>query len=292
MILRFKLFFYIIVGSLVSLFNISRIKRKLKLKHDLFNLTFDNNDQLVILGTSDSINNISSKEWNEINKATTVGVNYFLFNDFIPDVIQFEVKEVKIKYYFENLLKIIIARQLEYKDTYILIKSNFGLSRKDLDITIDFLKQIPEGLKKNLRFCVDFPIPAITKKELKIALKLMNSLKIFDLKNMKFTPHLRASIGLTSVWAIKYGFREVIFGGVDLNHNRIFYNKEDLYAKYKIIIDSPRSAETHKTNNPDFSEITIVEALNLLKKEIGSKVSFSVISDKSALRKIMPLKFF
>ena len=292
MIFRLKLFFYIIVGSLVSLLNISRIKRKLKLKHDLFNLTFNNNDQLVILGTSDSINNISSKEWNEINKATTVGVNYFLFDDFIPNVIQLEVKEVKIKFYFENLLKIMIARQLEYKDTYILIKSNYGLSRKDLDITIDFLKRIPDSLKKNLRFCGDFPIPALTKKELKIALKLMNSLKIFDLKNMKFTPHLRASIGLTSVWAIKHGFKEVVFGGVDLIHNRRFYNKEDLYAKYKIIVDSPKIIETHKTNDADFAEITIVEALNSLKKEIGPKVSFSVLSDKSALRKIMPHKQF
>ena len=50
--------------------------------------------------------------------------------------------------------------------------------------------------------------------------------------------------------------------------------------------------ETHKTNDADFAEITIVEALNSLKKEIGPKVSFSVLSDKSALRKIMPHKQF
>ena len=153
-------------------------------------------------------------------------------------------------------------------------------------------RKIPDNLKENLKFCVDFPIPAVTNKELKIALKLMNSLKIFDFKSMKFTPHLRASIGLTSVWAIKYSFKEVVFGGVDLNHNRRFYDKEDLYAKYKIILDSPKTKDKHKTNDADFSEITIVEALNSLKTEIGSRVSFSVLSNNSALRKIMPYKQF
>ena len=292
MIFRLKLFLYMFVGSMVSLFNIWLIKRELKLKQELFNLKFKNNDQMVILGTGDSINDISTKEWEKIEKATTVGVNYFLFNDFVPDIIQLEVKEVRVKFFFENLLKILIARESDYKDKYILIKSNFGLSYKDLRITIDFLKMIPTDLKKNLRFCVDFPIQAVTNKELKIALRLMNYINIFDFKSLKFTPHLRASIGLTSVWAIKHNFKEVVFGGVDLIHNKTFYDQETLHVKYGIMFDSPKTEEKHKTNNSDYSEITIVEALNSLKKEIGDSVSFSVLSNKSALRKIMSHKQF
>ena len=180
----------------------------------------------------------------------------------------------------------------EYKYTHIIIKANYGLSNNDLKISIDSLKMILSDLKKNLKFYMDLFIYVLIYKGLNIVLRLINYIKIFDFKSRKFTSHLIASIGLTEFWGIKNSFKEVIFGGVDLNHDRRFYDKEDLYAKYKIILDSPKTKDKHKTNDADFSEITIVEALNSLKTEIGSRVSFSVLSNNSVHRKIMPYKQF
>lgn len=276
----------------MSLLNIWRIKRKLKLTHDLFNLTFNNKDQLVILGTSNSINNISAKEWNEINKATTVGVNYFLFNDFVPDIIQLEIKQGEDKDYFDNLIKILKSRETAYDNSILLIKSNYDRSNQDLKKKIAFLKLIPDRLKKNLRFCVDFPIPAITLKHYKTALRIINFCGLFKRENLFFTPHLRASIGLTTALGFKYNFTEIIYGGVDLNHRKTFYDSELLHKNYGIVLNQKEIGGPHLTNDPSYSKITIVEVLLLLKNELKAPNIFSVLSNKSALRKIMPLKKF
>lgn len=283
---------YMIVGSMVSLSNIWRIKSKLRLKHRLFNLKIKDNSQLIILGTSSSINEIPPNTWSELHKATTVGINYFLFNDFVPDIIQLEIREGDHEEYFGNLLKILNFREADFKGSILLIKSNHERSNIEFKKKLAFLKMIPTGLKKNLRFCVDFPVPSTTLKEYKIALRVMNSLGIFNRKDLLFTPHLRASIGLTTVLGIKYNFAEIIYGGIDLNHKKTFYNKKILYKNYGIILNLKTTEGPHLTNDANFSELTIVEVINSLINELKSPAVFSVISNKSALRKIMPHKQF
>lgn len=292
MIFRLKLFFYMIIGSLVSLLNIWRIKRKLKLTHGLFNLNCKDSNQLIILGTSNSINEIPPKDWSEIEKATTVGINYFLFNDFVPDIIQLEIKQGEDKNYFDNLLKIMKSRETAFENSILLIKSNYARSNQDLKKKIAFLKMIPDRLKKNLRFCVDFPIPAATLKQYKTALRIMNSCGFFKRKDLFFTPHLRASIGLTTVLGFKYNFKEIIYAGIDLYHRKTFYDTKAMYENYKIEINPEHTEGPHLTNDENYSELTIVEILNLLKDELEASKVLSVLSDKSALRKIMPHKQF
>ena len=292
MIFRLKLFFYMIIGSLVSLLNIWRIKSKLKLTHGLFNLNCKDSNQLIILGTSSSINEIPPKAWSEMRKATTVGINYFLFNDFVPDIIQLEIKQGEDKDYFDNLLKILNSREADFKHSVLLIKSNYDLSNQELKKKLAFMKMIPDGLKKNLRFCVDFPIPAATLKQYKTALRIMNSCGLFKRKDLFFTPHLRASIGLTTALGFKYNFTEIIYGGIDLNHKKTFYDSEALQKNYGIILNQKQIEGPHLTNDTSYSELTIVDVLYLLKKELKAPNVFSVLSDKSALRKIMPHKQF
>tara|TARA_B110000240_G_scaffold122988_1_gene137286 strand:- start:258 stop:1106 length:849 start_codon:yes stop_codon:yes gene_type:complete len=279
-----------IVGSLVSLFNVWRIKSKLKLEHALFSLNIKDNSELIILGTSSSVNEISPNTWSKIQKSTTVGINYFLFNDFVPDIIQLEIKQGADQHYFENLLKILSYRESDFKNSTLLIKSNFTRTNQELIDKIEFLKKIPEGLKRNLRFCIDFPVPALTSHEYRLAIRAFNFLGLFKSKNLIFTPHLRASIGLTAVLANKYNFKEIIFVGIDLNHRKTFYDKKFLHKEYGIFFEGLIEEGVHLTNDPDASEVTIVEVLNFLRKEIKSDMSYSVLSKKSALRKIMPLK--
>ena len=292
MIFRLNLFFYMIIGSFVSLLNICRIKSKLKLTHGLFNLNCKDSSQLIILGTSNSINEIPPKDWSEMEKATTVGINYFLFNDFVPDIIQLEIKQGDDKDYFDNLLKILKSREIAFENSVLLIKSNYDRSNLELKRKIAFLKMIPVGLKKNLRFCVDFPIPATTLKQYKTAIRIMNFFGLFKRKDLFFTPHLRASIGLTTALGFKYNFTEIIYAGIDLNHRKTFYDGEALYKNYGIVLNQKQREGLHLTNDPSYSEVTIVEVLNLLKNELKAPNVFSVLSDKSALRKIMPHKQF
>ena len=165
-------------------------------------------------------------------------------------------------------------------------------SNRELKKKIAFLKMIPVGLKKNLRFCVDFPIPATTLKQYKTALRIMNSCGLFKRKDLFFTPHLRASIGLTTTLGFKYNFTEIIYGGIDLNHRKTFYDSEALHKNYGIVLNQKQTEGPHLTNDACYSEVTIVEVLHLLKNELKAPNVFSVLSEKSALRKIMPHKQF
>ena len=292
MIFKLKLFFYMIIGSLVSLLNIWRIKSKLKLTHGLFNLNCKDSNQLFILGTSSSINEILPKTWSKMRKATTVGINYFLFNDFVPDIIQLEIKQGEDKDYFDNLLKILNSREADFKHSVILIKSNYDLSNQKIKKKLAFMKMIPASLKNNLRFCVDFPIPATTLEQYKTALRIMNFLGLFNRKDLYWTPHLRASIGLTTALGFKYNFTEIIYGGIDLNHRKTFFDSVALHENYGIVLNQKQIEGPHLTNDTTFSELTIVEILHLLNNELKVPNVFSVLSDRSALRKIMPHKQF
>jgi hypothetical protein len=292
MIFIIKLIYYCLVGNMLSLFNIWKIKRSLKLSHQLYDLPIKKSKQLVILGSSDSINQISESQWQRINNFTTVGVNYFLLHKFVPDIIQLEINRGNDHHYFENLIKILNAREADFKNSIILIKSNYSHSFSELQDKIAFLRMIPFSLKKNLRFCVDFPIPATTLKDYKTALRIFNRLDLFNQRNLYFLPHLRSSIGLSTVLGIKFDFTEIIYAGVDLNNKNTFYDKKSLFENYGIIFHKDNLEGVHQTNDPNYSEITIVEVINLLMREIGPSHQFSVLSNKSSLRKIMPNKYF
>lgn len=288
----FRFLFYMTGGYLISLFNIWKIKKKLKLIHPIFSLKINENNRLTILGTGASINEIQFEDWKEIRKGTSIGINYFLFNEFVPDIIQLEIKRGEDKEYFNNLVKVLKSREDDFKNSVILIKSNYTRSNSELAEKIAFLQIIPSDLKKNLRFCVDFPIPATSLKEYKKALRITNRLGLFKLKSLHLTPHLRASVGLSTILGIKFGFSEIIYGGVDLNNSDTFYDEKALSKNYGIVLASKKIEGPHLTNDPDYSELTIVEVLNSLIKEIDSLHYFSVLSDKSALRTIMPRKIF
>ena len=292
MISLIKLFSYSIIGTFISYFNVLKIKNTLGFNHDLFKIPIKPAKPLVILGTSDSINKITKAEWEEISKSTTIGVNYFLFHDFVPNIIQLELKQGEDEEYFNNLLKILKGRKEEFKTSILLIKSNYHLSQKELKEKISFLKQLPKELRGNLRFSLDFPIPALTLEEYKFALIMLNKWGLFSHSTLKATPHIRASIGLSAALGIKYKVSEIIFAGVDLNHRRTFYEVDYLYDKYQIKLPKSMPDGPHLTNDEVFSELTMIKIFELLKHHVAKNIKFSALSKSSELRKIMSLKKF
>ena len=141
-----KTYLYYLIGSLVSFISSSFLKFKLGLNHNIFDIEFDCRKEVFILGTGESINSISDNGWERIKNSFSIGINYFLFHDFVPNVVQLELNEGEDTFYLENLNKIFHAREHEFRKSLILLKSNFhwkNLKKKEI-----FLSSLPESLKK------------------------------------------------------------------------------------------------------------------------------------------------
>ena len=297
----FKLIFYSIVGNIFSFFNIIYLKKKLELKQEIFKIKLKKDVPFVIYGTSDSINNLTLVDREKLIGYNSIGLNYFVLSDIIPDIFLIElIAAVDGKAYLDNLSKIFDLRKNEFKNTLILIKSNYHPSIEALNIKYEFLSKLPPEIKTNLRFCVDFPIPSKSLKEYKMAIKLFKRLGLFKLDKLIFLPNLRASLGVASCIAIRYNPKEIIYAGVDLNHRRTFFQNEFYEKKYQIELIKKelfctkykrhKLKEVHRTINSEFSKVTIVDVIRILKEKVAFHSSFSVLSRKSELRKIMRLK--
>lgn len=300
---RIKIIIYSILGVLFSAYTILRIKLALKLKHNLFEIPLKKNKPFLILGTSDSLNLISKTKYNKFKEWNTIGLNYFLLNDFVPDIVQLELIAVMNgSIYLDNLGKIFNHRKDDFMNTIILIKSNYERSPSKLNKKIKFLKNLPEELKPNLRFTLDFPLPSLKLKEYYPSLLIFNKMGLLNKNGLKYIPHLRASLGLSTLIALRSKPNEIIYAGVDLNHRRTFYNPHELEKKYSVVlpkrelfcekIKRHKMKDVHRTINKELSEITILDVISILGKHFSNHTKFSVIHEGSALREIMPLKKF
>jgi len=277
-----KTYLYYLIGSLVSFISSSFLKFKLGLNHNIFDIEFDCRKEVFILGTGESINSISDNGWERIKNSFSIGINYFLFHDFVPNVVQLELNEGEDTFYLENLNKIFHAREHEFRKSLILLKSNFhwkNLKKKEI-----FLSSLPESLKKNIRFCIDHPVPSSSLNEFKEAIKVLQKRKCFTKQKNAWVPHLRASIGLTTVLCIQNNVKNLYFGGVDLLNKTTFYDENKLNNTYSLNFIKKNREEKHGTDDTKISAVTISEVLKMINEDPYFSIKLYTVSEFSRLR--------
>ena len=277
-----KTYLYYFIGSLISFVSSYLIKFRLGLNHNVFDIKIESEKEVFILGTGQSINDINKSGWKRINNGFSIGINYFLFHNFVPNIIQLELNEGEDSFFFQNLIKIFHAREKEFLSSMILIKSNFhwrNFKKKEI-----FLRSIPESLKFNIKFCVDYPIPSKNIYEFKLALEHLKTMQCFAKKTNGSVPHLRASIGLTSAICIQNKVKNVYFGGVDLLNRKTFYDKVELNENYSMEFRTEEVNMKHGSDDTNVSEITISEVLKTIKEDSYFSTNFHTFSKASSLR--------
>lgn len=287
----FYSFFYCMAKIIISVFNILYLRFIFNYDFKIFNLKVENkNDKIFILGSGNSINKLLKSEWDEIKSSTSIGINYFILNDFVPDIIQLELQSDSSAH-LNNLKNIFNKRENDLKNTLILIKSNY-FSIKEVESRKFFLKNIPESLKKNIRFSIDFPIVGKNKNQFLKSLKILNFFGIFNSNTLSVSPHVRASLGYSVVLASRLKFKKIILVGVDLKNTKYFFqdNLNMFYKKYEINKDffiknyfTVNKNRGHLTNDELVHEVTIIEALKLFFKVSNTDSVIFTNSKKSAL---------
>ncbi len=259
----------------------------------LKNKTGDNT--MYILGTGESVNEYTKSDWERIRQGYSVGLNMWVFHDFIPNILQLELLSENDSY-LENLIQIFERRQKEYANTKFFFKSNYLLQWRYKNIH-KFFRQMPKSLKENIYLIADFQVPGSDLSEFTRSVRWLDAIGFFQAKHKfhPFTAQPRASLGLAVLFSIQAGFKHIALCGVDLNNDDHFYDNTDYYFdKYDIkYTRSPKKISMHLTNDENFSQLTISRVLMILYQEVCKPrgIQMSVGSRNSALFPLLPYTF-
>lgn len=205
-------------------------------------------DTLFILGSGSSINQITDKQWNTIEQHDSIGFNFWIVHDFVPDFYKFELdlseKNKRTDYYYQ-----ILDKKWELYKNKIIIYNHFD-SKKDVPVQI--LQKLADNKIYYPRYIY---IPG---REIKSFNMSMKFLKMFE-KYILNRPCLfakRSSITLLISLALMWDYKKIVLCGIDLNNSKYFY--DDAYYKEKYPgLNSGQSGLVHMSFDSKKNPFTI-----------------------------------
>ena len=234
-------------------------------------------NDLYILGSGASINDI--KKWDLIRGADSIGFNFWLLHDFVPNYYMVEAPRDKVN--LDVMLNLFSEKKESYKDAYIIIKDRSGSG----EVVAKF-KQLGIGFSKK-KF---YNFGSKTEKELLV--------KVEKYKLSKFKKNLVYSQGVASVELIVVigwlmGYKTITLCGIDLNNTDYFYNSSEWVNKSIFVPDSLQRGTVHKTNDPTkcYGGIPVDEVLKIYQERLlVDECQIYVESNCSALADYFPVR--
>jgi len=248
-------------------------------------------DTFFILGTGSSINEISSDRWSKISEETTMGINFWMIHDFVPD---FYVAEIPGENRGKMWTDIINERLADYRKAgvWINVKVPYAKS-KNTSEKLETIKLLPLDVFNEVNLIPSFPIYTNEKRDV-----LSNVSKYIDYciktDTLKFVAQMRGSILGAYLIGVVLGFKKIVFCGIDLNDTKYFYTeREDYYkAKNRTVPGTGYAVgAVHGNIKKVDNALDVIELIELLdiyfRKEY--KVKTYNINPKSRLAEILPL---
>jgi len=263
-----------------------KLSNKFGTRTDFWNaLQVKDNKTLFIVGSGSSIDNYSTKEWNEIRLGISVGLNYWTLHSFTPDVYCFEAAPNTI-----NLPDNLHLRVNDYKNTNILIKDIDNISTKQ---TKQLINNIPIELRNNVFLSLDYDYPSDSIVQYENLLKKLSMFGFFNRQAFP-VPRKIGSLQYITLLAANADIKNIVLCGVDLNNSKYFYdsNRTSLIDQgFSVPIHNNKAI--HDTYNHSKFPFTIDQALlaiqNIVLEQKGIKIF--VGKESSALYPDFPAYF-
>ena len=178
-----------------------------------------------ILGSGASINNLSEGNWAEIRQNFSIGLNFSLLQDFVPNAYSAETPDYPHDPGFEEneralLYQILKLRKDDYKDTYLMIR---GTAVPKFFLRNPMAPMLEDRVK--MAFSLRFHGDTWETRE-----KYVNNYATVMKLNRKagwfpfpVAPGLSASILFLTTLCYLVGFKRVVLCGVDLNDPTYFF---------------------------------------------------------------------
>ena len=271
------------IKSIINYLNHS-FKNKSLIKSNIFENK--NSDTLFILGSGESINSI--KIWDKIRKHDSVGFNYFIFNDFVPNFYIFESTYPEYEDEYNAQLSLIEKKINKFKSIKVFLKISRGFEgiKKILD---------KNSINYKLLFELNFNSNNVEELKTKITHKKYNLVKDFLLLGQGV-----ASIERLCLKAFFSGYKKIVLCGVDLNNSRYFFEKNQLFTEdlkkisNKIMIskDMVHKGNNHITSDTKYCKggIVVQDVLSIYQKYVfKNKSQIFVESENSLLKQFFPV---
>jgi len=235
-------------------------------------------DTLYILGSGGSINDISIEAWKQIKCSDSLGLNFWIVNDHIPDFYMLEIPVYKENR--EVMLKWVDNRKAQVleKESCILIK--------DLESGLLDLSYYPEELKGNSYILYKDSLYGSTVESKRKSFRYARTLGL-DNRNLLY--FCRGSLFSAIYLGSKLGYKKIVLAGVDLYNSGYFYDS-DAYS-HKLLPVSEQVGDVHDTVNKAISNVSMDELVVLLDQELlkPQGCELYVLNSSSLLHPRIPL---
>lgn len=288
-VLKFRVYTYIRLKRIKSINRkIINANPEIKTVKDFSASFSQDSDTVFLLGSGDSVNTYDDSKWEIIRKKFSIGFNYWVINDFIPNLYFIEVPtEIS---HWDVLEKNMILKKNLYKNVPVIFKDliNKRFLRWKIYKNID-------KISNNVYLWEDIPYPVSSMDEFYKDFSYIKRKESFLDKNYPIF-HKTGSIFFLLNFAVKFGFKKIVLCGVDLNHNNYFFHTNKEYYQSKEIPLPPifDNDKVHPTLNPVWSgEMTIDKILYIFNDEIlkPSGIELFVALKSSALYPEIPSYF-
>ena len=274
-------FFIVAVG----LQTILRLKRRYIAKN--FGLNIDkslgtnisnNGKTIFVLGSGSSINNISGKQWEHIQKNDTIGTNYWILHDFTPSYFLFELEKGQSsrKEYFIQCLS---DKKSKIKKIYFNYKY-----ANSVDVEIN---NIIRG-SRNVFFPDYLTIPGYKLKEFQKSLDMFKKFRDIPLLSHQLS-YKRSSITIAISICYALGFSNIVLCGVDLINTKYFYESEYYKKKYSGFVNN-QVGQVHLSMDEEVHPLTIDKVILSINDQLlkPNGVILSTIDDSPLFEGHLP----
>ena len=241
----------------------------------IFNFLKKKNEKVFIFGSGPSINDLTKKRFKEINNYTSIGINRWIFHNFIPTFYMIELsydEKLNEKY---RLRILSILKNKKKKPLFLVYKTKSNSTK---------IRNWMRGMSPKRVFLYEFIRPDIFKKDFEY--HFMKSLE-YLLKESKKSNVISLGIGATFERSISLslllGFSKIVILGVDLKNSRYFWSGKE--KNFRGLKNFQKKNSPHKTATKRFGEMPVQKSILILdqvaRQHYNSKVL--ITTNKSLL---------
>lgn len=256
---------------------------------------FKTSSKIFIIGSGASLNNITKKQWEEINANDSFGFNFsFINKDHVPTFYACEAM-AEINLNANGRSPIAEVFHSEYKKEKKRLE-NVPKILSDLEPKRlkHFLNYGSDIIDENLYLVNTINGLARTEKEFKELLIYYKRKGVFDEKNnVSKVFKFRATLSMALALCVNLGYKEVILCGIDLNDPSYFYQDKGKYPDTPFFRSS-KDTSKHATILENDLFIPIDKVMQIMTDEIlnTKEIKIYVQNPKSALINIFPIYKF
>ncbi|MBS9404044.1 hypothetical protein KG088_10415 [Halomonas sp. TRM85114] len=235
-------------------------------------------DTLFILGSGGSINDISEETWKEIKHSDSLGFNFWIMNDHIPDFYMLELPKYPPNR--EVILEWVNKRKFQ------LLENNTCVLMKDLEFGLLDFNAYPEELKEASQILYKDSLYGSSMESKRKSLRYVRSLGL-DQRNLLY--FCRGSLFSAIYFGWKLGYKKIVLGGIDLYNSGYFFDSDEYRDTLRPL--NEQRGKVHDTVNKAISNITMDELVMLLDQDLlkPDGCELRVLNASSLLHPRIPL---